>query len=72
MKIVELKWKKWHSNDDDGNPRFYAETTFGVTYHVSKIGWWFPLWELNECKDLEEAKLKAQEDFKKKVKNCVI
>lgn len=64
-KVKPLEWEMFWKQDE--GRRETAKTVLGETYHVSSEGWWFPLWNLNECDGIDAAKAAAQADYEARI-----
>lgn len=66
--VKPLEWKPFHTGDG----REYTDAPFGISYHVSREGWWRPLDGLNECNGIEAAKAAAQADYEQRVRSAIM
>lgn len=67
--VKPLTWALWWSQDQ--GHREYAVTPYGMEYHVSDEGWWFPLCQLHPCDGMAESKKAAYEYHAKVVQECI-
>lgn len=67
--VKPLVWEPWWYLEEGHRERALAP--YGVSYHVSDAGWWFPLCKLNPCDGIEAAKAAVFAHHEKVVRECL-